>query len=280
MIAMPAMPPAVSAKMAKIPNPLKNLPWVIEKESQREKNRLRYEASKLYRELGVAEDANYEDITQAAKNLEMRYEGDIKAQIKVGIAKDKIQQIRLSQRTAGLFIEASDAKAEEWLEKSAKASGKPVRKSEDKPDGLFNGYISIVKPNAAWRQRVLVLYGIISGIGWVFQGMAGPLSLSNWLWTAGLLSLRGRKEEGPMRMGRRRMMDKKQLVAFPLGFFIFIIGYSLGNFVTKVVPTLTGNRIEKPLQCLITCLFSGIAVAYIQIDGKNNGKDPSVNDDE
>jgi len=162
----------------------------------------------------------------------------------------------------------------------AKASGKPVRKSEDKPDGLFNGYISIVKPNAAWRQRVLVLYGIISGIGWVFQGMAGPLSLSNWLWTAGLLSLRGRKEEGPMRMGRRRMMDKKQLVAFPLGFFIFIIGYSLGNFVTKVVPTLTGNRIEKPLQCLITCLFSGIAVAYIQIDGKNNGKDPSVNDDE
>lgn len=266
--------------MAKIPNLLQKLPWVIEKESQREKNRLRYEASKLYRELGVAEDANYEDICQAAKNLEMRYEGDIKAQIKVGIAKDKIQQIRLSQRTAGMFLEASDAKAEEWLEKSAKASGKPVRNSEDKPDGIFGGYISIVKPNAAWRQRVLVLYSIISGIGWVFQGMAGPLSLSNWLWTAGLLSLRGRKEEGPIRMGRRRMMDKKQVVAFPLGFLIFVVGYSLGNFVTSVVPTLTGNKIEKPLQCLILCMFSGISVMYIQLDGKNTGKGPPSSDDD
>ena len=55
------------AKLA-LSNPLNSiLPWEKEKEKEKEMIRMRIEGAKLYRTLGVSEDATYEEITEAAQ---------------------------------------------------------------------------------------------------------------------------------------------------------------------------------------------------------------------
>ena len=84
------------------PNPFKKLPWNVEKEKERQARKFRLERNKLHRELGIAEDATYEEIVDATNILIARAGGDIKRKIQIEVAKDKILQIRLNERLAGL----------------------------------------------------------------------------------------------------------------------------------------------------------------------------------
>jgi hypothetical protein len=85
-----------------LPNPLKQLPWVKQKEREREARRLKLERAQLHRQLGIAEDAQYEEIVAATDAL-IRAAGDnLKEKVKIEIAKDRILQIRLNERLAGL----------------------------------------------------------------------------------------------------------------------------------------------------------------------------------
>ena len=102
--------------MVAISNPLKKLPWNVKKERQREERRLKQEGAKLYRELGVAEDATFEEIQEATATLLARYDGDLKKRVKVEITKDKIMQLRLNQRLGGLTRETKDARATKYLQ--------------------------------------------------------------------------------------------------------------------------------------------------------------------
>ena len=101
---------------AAIPNPLKSLPWNVQKEKERQARKLKLERSQLHRELGIAEDATYEEIVEATDRLIARAGDDIKAKIKVEVAKDKILQIRLNERLAGLATATADAKAQSNFE--------------------------------------------------------------------------------------------------------------------------------------------------------------------
>lgn len=100
---------------AALPDPMKKLPWNIEAEQKREDRRLRQEAALLYRDLGVAEDATYEEIQEATSILLARHEGDIKKKVKIEMTKDKIMQIRLNQRLGGMIRESKDARANAYL---------------------------------------------------------------------------------------------------------------------------------------------------------------------
>ena len=102
---------------AAIPNPFKKLPWVAEKERQREARRIKSEAAKLHRQLGIVEDATYEEIVKATDNLIAAAGNDIKQKIQIEVAKDKILQIRLNERMAGLSATVKDAKAQSSFEK-------------------------------------------------------------------------------------------------------------------------------------------------------------------
>lgn len=102
---------------AAIPNPFKKLPWIAEKERQREARRLKVEAAKLHRQLGIVEDATYEEIVVATDNLIAAAGSDIKQKIQIEVAKDKILQIRLNERMAGLSTTLKDAKAQSSFEK-------------------------------------------------------------------------------------------------------------------------------------------------------------------
>ena len=97
------------AALPSLPNPYKNLPWNTEREQQREERRLKLQNAALFRELGLAEDATYEEVAEKTKALIELAQGDIKKRIKIEIARDKIYQIRLNERIQGLGTETADA---------------------------------------------------------------------------------------------------------------------------------------------------------------------------
>lgn len=106
-----------------VPNPFKKLPWIAEKERQREARRLKTERARLHRELGIVEDASYEDIVAATDNLIAAAGDDIKQKIKIEVAKDKILQIRLNERLAGLTEQNRDARAQSIAEYEGYVTG-------------------------------------------------------------------------------------------------------------------------------------------------------------
>ena len=101
---------------ATVPNPFKKLPWVAEKERQREARRLKLERAKLHGLLRIVEDASYEEIVIATDNLIAAAGNDIKQKIQIEVAKDKILQIRLNERLAGLATTSKDARAQSSFE--------------------------------------------------------------------------------------------------------------------------------------------------------------------
>jgi hypothetical protein len=116
-----------------LPNPYEGLPWNIEREEKRKARRLSIDNAALFRELGLPEDATYEDVASRTEHLiELtRLDVDnaggggaatknesIKRRIKIEIARDKIYQIRLNERISGVRAEQDDAARVSKLEES------------------------------------------------------------------------------------------------------------------------------------------------------------------
>jgi hypothetical protein len=107
---------STSTTLDAVPNPFRQLPWNVEKAKKQKSRRLRLERSKLHRELGIAEDATYEELVFATDSLIARAGGDLKRKIQVEVAKDKILQIRLNERLAGLAAASTEARAQSSFE--------------------------------------------------------------------------------------------------------------------------------------------------------------------
>ena len=114
--AVPVSTSRPSLRAAAIGNPLSKLPWNVERERQRAARKLKQERNELHRQLGIAEDATYEEIVTATDALIARAGSDLKAKVKVEIAKDKILQIRLNERLSGLTSGTKDARAQSRFE--------------------------------------------------------------------------------------------------------------------------------------------------------------------
>ena len=111
-----------SLQAAPVPNPFKKLPWNVEREQRRKARKLRLDRSALHRELGIAEDATYEEITAATDALIAAADGDLKRKIQIEVAKDKILQIRLNERLAGLSDVSTEVRAQSSYEVSGYVS--------------------------------------------------------------------------------------------------------------------------------------------------------------
>lgn len=107
---------STSTTLDAVPNPFKQLPWNVEKERKRQSRKLKFERSRLHRELGIAEDASYEEIVAATDSLIARAGSDLKRKIQIEVAKDKILQIRLNERLAGLAAASTEARAQSSFE--------------------------------------------------------------------------------------------------------------------------------------------------------------------
>jgi Protein CHAPERONE-LIKE PROTEIN OF POR1-like len=99
-----------------VPNPFQKLPWNVRKEQEREARRLKLERVKLHRQLGIAEDATYEEIVFATDRLIAEAGSNMKQKVLVEVAKDKILQYRLSERLAGYVKANAEARAQSVYE--------------------------------------------------------------------------------------------------------------------------------------------------------------------
>ena len=110
-------------KPFEIPNIYDGLPWNAEREERRRVRRLAIANASLFRELGLPEDATYEDVDSRTRHLidmtaDLPKNEGIKRRIKIEIARDKIYQIRLNERISGVRSEQDDAARVSKLEEA------------------------------------------------------------------------------------------------------------------------------------------------------------------
>lgn len=253
---------------ATIPNPFKALPWNVKKEMERESRRYKMESASLHRELGISEDATFEEITEVTQNLikAANEEGDVKKKIKAEIAKDRIMQIRLNERLAGLTKLTDDAQAQSRREEEEEEEEDDLL--EDKPkewrvprfaEGL------IKKPDAAWRNKVVKIFGGMSLLSFALPPMANVCSMLNGYLAAGMMSRRGMSENisddySPFE-GRKSKPHQKTAVLLTFGFWVVLRVWVMQ--MGKIKYTF-GPRYVASIEVTIMNLFLGFAVAYTQ----------------
>lgn len=249
-----------------LPNPFKKLPWNVKKDREREARRMKVERAKLHRQLGIAEDATYEEIVEATDRLILAAGNDIRSKIQVEVAKDQILQIRLNERMAGMQAESKEARAMSTYE---------VEGLDE--DDLPKAAIEWNMP--AWTQRLIVkpdrqlvieqvrLWGIITALGAALPPVQDYLGRFTWLICIAQLTFRGTPKQdrdgGGMGMsfsgggggGHRK-------VAFALGFGTWIIGAILAY---GMMPAWArGQRWTNSVAFGLQNLIFGLASCYLQ----------------
>uniref|UniRef100_A0A7S2GZP7 Uncharacterized protein n=2 Tax=Helicotheca tamesis TaxID=374047 RepID=A0A7S2GZP7_9STRA len=255
-------------KKTSIPDLLSKLPWNAEREKQREARRLKLESAKLHRELGIAPDATFEEITEATEILMSRVGNDVKKRVKIEIAKDKIMQIRLNERLAGLGTETKEARTRTSLEEGDyedDLDDRPPPKAVDEPakTTFLNGLI--VKPDLAWRNKQLKVWGIITLFGAVLPPMCPKIGMANWLIMAGQLSRRGVPDSGEsagMFGGRNKTPGAPKALGLSVTVWVFAKIFAI--WFTSSIPGLRMTNNGNLIELAIENTFLGFATAYMQ----------------
>uniref|UniRef100_A0A7S4QKH4 Uncharacterized protein n=2 Tax=Ditylum brightwellii TaxID=49249 RepID=A0A7S4QKH4_9STRA len=251
-------------KKTSLPELLNKLPWNAEREKQREARRLRLESAKLHRELGIAPDATFEEITDATNVLIARVGGDVKKRVKIEIAKDKIMQIRLNERLAGLGTETKEARTRTSLEEGDfedDFDDRPVKKVDEQPRTSFlNGLIE--KPDKAWRTRQFKVWGILTFMGAVLPPIAENLSFFNWLFMAGQVSRRGLADDSEVGMFRKGTPGAPKAIGLSL--IVWLISKTFAIWFTTSVPGLRNTNNGKLIELAMTNTALGFGTAYFK----------------
>ena len=95
---------------------LNKLPWNARRHQERTARRMRREVAQLHRDLGIPEDAPYEQVVSAADRSKLSTR-DPKKKLDIERAKDKILQLRLNERLAGLTSVNMEARSQSTHEK-------------------------------------------------------------------------------------------------------------------------------------------------------------------
>lgn len=99
-------------------DPLINqLPWNVQRLKDRAMRKMRREVAELHRELGIPEDAPYEQVVAAADRAIMQAGGNVKQRLVIEKSKDKILQLRLNERLAGMTSVNMEARSQSTHEK-------------------------------------------------------------------------------------------------------------------------------------------------------------------
>lgn len=232
----------------------------MKKEQERNERRLKQEGSKLYRELGVPEDAAFEEIQEATQALLLRHEGDLKKKVQIEITKDKIMQLRLNQRLGGLLRENKEARASSYLEEDAKEFEKE-RKSGWEPPQWTQGLI--VKPSEQWRDSCVIFFGGLSALGLFLPTSASGLQFFSFILGAGFMAQRGTPPAEPgMRYGER--VGFHTFLSFAIAFVVYILSATVATSFTRAIPAIAENQINASVQNMIVCAAMGLTTAFVQ----------------
>jgi hypothetical protein len=258
-----------SAKTAAItvPNPFKALPWNVRKEQEREARRLKTESASLHRELGIAEDATFEEIQEVTQRLiaKAESEGDIKKKIKVEVAKDRIMQIKLNERLAGLTTLTEDAKAQSRLEEADDDDDLVEESSsrELKMPGWTEGLIK--KPDEKWRNKQLKVFGIMTLICWVLPPMAEKIIMINWLFAAGQVGRRGMSDniEADFNPYEGKRTKPHQRTAILLSMTLWL-GLKVWTAMLGNIKYVFGPRYAIVIEATVMNVVLGLFTMYAQ----------------
>lgn len=265
-----------------VPNPFHKLPWNVDKLQKRKEWKLKLERSKLHRELGIAEDATYEEITAATERM-MALAGNaltgndlMKRKIQIEVIKDKILQIRLNERLAGLMsdIVTKDAKSQSSFESSGneleddllEEKRQKEKSKEFSPPAWTQGLI--VKPDEAQIKGQIRLWGILTGIGLALPPFINYSNRFTWLVCIAQLSFRGMPKEategGGVALGFGRGPGSKShlKVAWLIGLIVSFIG---GIITYSLMPSfLRGQRFTPLYAYAMRNFIYGVACCYFQ----------------
>ena len=251
-----------------VPNPFKALPWNVQKEKERNARRMKVESANLHRELGLSEDATFEEITEVTQALIKQAEknSDIKKKIKVEVAKDRILQIKLNERLAGLATLTEDAKAQSRLEEAEEDDDDlfPEKKSKEWrvprwAEGL------IVKPDAKYRNRQFQVFGLMTLVCFVLPPLAEKVIMTNWMFAAGQIMRRGMSGEpgddyNPY-SGRRSLPHQR--TAILLSLFVWL-SLKIWTGLIGNIKMVFGPQYVIPMEAALMNLGLGIFTAYTQ----------------
>jgi hypothetical protein len=261
---------AATSAAVTIPNPFKRLPWNARKEREREARRFAQERAKLHRELGITEDATYEEIVAATDALIAKANdaNNLKQKVKIEVAKDKILQIRLNERLAGLTQTTKEARAQSSYEVEGvddDEDDKPKAAKEWNAPAWTQGLV--VKPNETHLKSQIRLWGIITAIGAALPPAQDYLGRFTWLICVAQLTFRGMPQQdrdaggmgvnfGAARGGGHRK------VAFALGLTTWIVGAILAY---GCMPAWArGQRWTSTVAFALQNLIFGIVSCYLQ----------------
>eukprot|EP00578_Thalassiosira_sp_NH16_P025320 CAMPEP_0181093648 /NCGR_PEP_ID=MMETSP1071-20121207/9562_1 /TAXON_ID=35127 /ORGANISM="Thalassiosira sp., Strain NH16" /LENGTH=331 /DNA_ID=CAMNT_0023175905 /DNA_START=160 /DNA_END=1155 /DNA_ORIENTATION=- len=278
---------AISATPPKLSNPYKSLPWNTEREEKRKQRRLTHENAALFRELGLPEDATYEDVAAKTKHLislteDLPKNEAIKKKIKIEIARDKIYQIRLNERITGVRAEQEDAARvskleDEGLEGLAAMTSdsvddiiKPKKKLRiPVVSGMVEYFQSIyTPPDEKWRKRCITVWGLSTLGCLVVPSLTEGFARMNWLPAGGMMGFRGMPDQENLGQGynpfRGKRNKKHNVQAMGISMMVWVVARGVAETVVEKFPAMAASRSSMWFKFAITQAMLGTTVAFIQ----------------
>lgn len=270
-----------------VSDPYKNLPWNTERETKRAQRRLTHANAALFRELGLPEDATYEDVADKTEYLislteDLPKNEGIKKRIKIEISRDKIYQIRLNERISGVRAEQEDAARVSKLEDegmdgliamtsdSVDDIVKPKQKLRIPVISGLVEYIQsiIVPPDESWRKRQIMVWGLSTLVCLINPPLTEGFARVNWLPAGGMMGYRGMPGMEDLGSGYNPFRGKRnkshQVKAMGIAIFGWIVARSLAETVVSKVPALALSRSAVWYKFAVTQVTLGLLVSYIQ----------------
>lgn len=267
-----------------VPNVMAKLPWNVKRDQERKERYLRREAAKLYREMGITEDATFEEINEATETMKRQYKDDLKKQIKIDVIKDKIMQLRLEQRMGGLVAGTGEARAADWIQRDAVAYNREMNLKRnwfnDPPEWVQKlQFVAVVKPNETWRTNCNLLYGILAALCLVAPGMKQALLVFPAMFTFAVINNRGRGDRGEdIRRGlaiyqRRMPAGPHTIITLLLTFVLWCMGSGAALLFTFFTGIDDKNKMFFSIFGLGAILFFYPSALYLQTYKPREKKD-------
>jgi hypothetical protein len=244
------------------------------------------ENAALFRELGLPEDATYEDVASKTKRLIELTEGlpkneGIKKRIKVEIARDKIYQIRLNERITGVRAEQEDAaRVQKWEEEGVEGVISLTDNVDDivKPkkklripivSGLVEYAQSVyVPPDEKWRKRNLIVWGASTLVGLINPPLVESFARLNWMPAGAMMGYRGMPAMEQTGMGynpfRGKRNKKHQVQAMGIGVAVWVMAKSVAESVVRRFPAMAASRSAEWFKFAIVQVILGTLVMNVQ----------------
>eukprot|EP00638_Chattonella_subsalsa_P002224 CAMPEP_0117751860 /NCGR_PEP_ID=MMETSP0947-20121206/11240_1 /TAXON_ID=44440 /ORGANISM="Chattonella subsalsa, Strain CCMP2191" /LENGTH=283 /DNA_ID=CAMNT_0005570349 /DNA_START=206 /DNA_END=1057 /DNA_ORIENTATION=- len=261
-----------------VPMNLKRLPGMnaianlLEKSKmeKRAKSSYRPELDRLFRFLGVDQDAEYPEIKEAAEYLKSKYEGDRKMLIKIDNAVDRVFEIMLGNRLKGIGKISEDAELMDLVVDTKDSISKPSNLDKFlRKIRLDNVIGTIVIPTKDWVNKCTPWFMIPLACMIVFPPMGNGLIAIPFLASITHIFNHGRE----WKTREQRMMEQGQPddippieYLWPMLYTVFwiYIGSFIGNALLKIAVSAgmmpAGDQSIPRMMTVIT-LYIGTLVS-------------------